>query len=149
MVSGLPTAKIRNRLVQMATNQGLAVIAVDPAYSSQWGKEHWLAPLQQISSETSGHHAAALVIGRRGLGHRARRRERCDSTRPEDREESATNSAVRDVASRLRKPVNREARGQLQVQRKTQRAKRSTTGDQVVEDRSRPPTTQDSVPLRV
>jgi len=43
-----------------------------PAYTSKWGAEHWLAALQQFSTETNGHHAAALVIGRRGLGHRAR-----------------------------------------------------------------------------
>jgi len=33
LVSGLPTARFRDRLVQMAANAGLAVIAVDPAYT--------------------------------------------------------------------------------------------------------------------
>ena len=47
MVSGIPTAKFRDRLVQMTANAGLAVIAVDPAYTSRWGAEHWLAPLRQ------------------------------------------------------------------------------------------------------
>ena len=42
LVSGLPTARFRDRLVQMAANAGLAVIAVDPAYTSRWGAEHWL-----------------------------------------------------------------------------------------------------------
>lgn len=46
LVSGIPTGRFRDRLVQMATNAGLAVIAVDPAYTSRWGREHWLAPLQ-------------------------------------------------------------------------------------------------------
>jgi len=78
LVAGLPTGKFRDRLVQMAANNGVAVIAVDPAYTSRWGAEHWLEHLGQISPEASGHHAAALVIGRRGLGHRARRRERCE-----------------------------------------------------------------------
>jgi hypothetical protein len=79
LVAGMPTAKFRDRLVQMVTNTGLSVVAVDPAYTSRWGAEHWLAPLRNISREASGHHAAALVIGRRGLAQRARRRERSDS----------------------------------------------------------------------
>jgi hypothetical protein len=149
LVAGLPTAKFRERLVQMATNQGLVLIAVDPAYTSKWGAEHWLVPLQQISTGASRHHAAALVIGRRGLGHRARRRERCDSTRAAHREERATNSAVRGVASPSRKPVDREADGLLHPQRKTRSAKRTTTGDQVAEDRSWPSAGQDSVLLSV
>jgi hypothetical protein len=75
LVAGIPTARFRDRLTQMTRNAGLWVIAVDPAYTSQWGREHWLAPLrEQASPITSGHHAAALVIGRRAHGHRARRR---------------------------------------------------------------------------
>jgi transposase len=144
LVSGLPTAKFRDRLAQMATNQGLAVIAVDAASTSKWGAEHWLVPLQRISTDASGHHAAALVIGRRGLGHRARRRGRCDSTRAEHREERATNSSVSPVAKPLRRPTDREAKGQLLQQQKTQTAKRTTTGDQVIQDRSGPPTWQDA-----
>ena len=80
LVAGIPTARFRDRLVQMSTNKGLAVVAVDPAYTSCWGAEHWLGTLQRISPAASGHHAAALVIGRRGLGQRARRRERCART---------------------------------------------------------------------
>jgi hypothetical protein len=76
LVSGIPTGKFRDHLVQMTSNAGLAVIAVDPAYTSRWGREHWLAPLQDQFHPVlaSGHHAAAVVIGRRALGHRARRR---------------------------------------------------------------------------
>ena len=72
----LPTGRFRDRLVQMAANAGLSVIAVDPAYTSRWGAEHWLGPLRERVSPVpaSGHHAAAVVIGRRALGHRARRR---------------------------------------------------------------------------
>jgi hypothetical protein len=36
---GIPTGKFRNRLVQMAHNAGLPVIAVDPAYTSRWGPD--------------------------------------------------------------------------------------------------------------
>ena len=149
LVSGLPTAQFRDRLVQMATNQRVAVIAVDPAYTSKWGAEHWLVPLTQISTDASGHHAAALVIGDAGLGHRARRRERRDSTRAARREERAADSAVQGVATPIRKPVDRVARGQLQQQRKTRPAERRATGDQVAEDRSWPPAGHDSVLLSV
>lgn len=74
LTGSIPTARFRDRLTQMAYNQGLRVIAVDPAYTSQWGRQHWLAPLRdQVSPVTTGHHAAAVVIGRRAHGHRARR----------------------------------------------------------------------------
>ena len=46
LVSGIPAGRFRDRLTQMTPNAGLAVIAVDPAYTSRWGREHWLAPLQ-------------------------------------------------------------------------------------------------------
>ena len=74
LVSGIPTGKLRDRLVQMTANAGLSVIVVDPAYTSRWGAEHWLGPLREHHPKATGHHAAALVTGRRGLGHRARRR---------------------------------------------------------------------------
>src|SRR5271163_945080 len=70
-----------DRLSQMAYNAGIAVIAVDAAYTSRWGAQHWLARLQR-HHQTTGHHAAALVIGRRGLGHRARRRVTRNHTAP-------------------------------------------------------------------
>jgi hypothetical protein len=111
--------KLPAGLAQMATNRHLSVVAVDPAYTSQWGAEHWLSALRQLSSDASGHHGAALVIGRRGLGQRARRRGWCDSTRPEDRQERATNSAVRPTPDHPgltehhhRKPGSHQARGQ-------------------------------------
>jgi IS605 OrfB family transposase len=60
-VAGIPTGKFRRRLVEMATNTGLAVVAVDPAYTSRWGAQHWLGALQQqCSSGVTGHHAAAV-----------------------------------------------------------------------------------------
>lgn len=136
LVAGLPTAKFRERLIQMATNAGLFVVAVDPAYTSKWGAQHWLAPLKQASPQANGHHAAALVIGRRGLGHRARRRERCDSTRPEDREERAADSAVHGIATPVREPVDREAQERPHPRRKTRAAERNTTGEQGGKDRS-------------
>jgi hypothetical protein len=76
MIAGLPTGRFRDRLTQMTANAGLHVIAVDPAYTSRWAAEHWLGPLrdQHQDQVTTGHHAAAVVIGRRAHGHRARRR---------------------------------------------------------------------------
>jgi hypothetical protein len=76
-VAGIPTKRFRDRLLQMCANQGIWVVAVDPAYTSGWSHQHWHAPLA-IQSKTpaavTGHHAAAVVIGRRSLGFRARRR---------------------------------------------------------------------------
>jgi len=84
LVSGIPTGRLRDRLTQMASNAGLSVIVIDPAYTSRWGAEHWLRPLREHHSKATGHHAAALVIGRRGLGHRARRRATGNQTAPEE-----------------------------------------------------------------
>jgi hypothetical protein len=73
-VAGIPTAKFRDRLAAMAATTGLAVIAVDPAYTSRWGKQHWLPALSASDPTIDSHRAAAVVIGRRSLGHRARRK---------------------------------------------------------------------------
>ncbi|MER5760859.1 hypothetical protein [Streptomyces sp. NPDC002082] len=75
-VAGLPTARFRDRLAGMAHHAGLVVVAVDPAYTSRWGAQHWKQPLQQQSKTAiaTGHHAAAVAIGRRALGHGIRRR---------------------------------------------------------------------------
>jgi hypothetical protein len=76
IITGIPTGRFRDRLTQMAHNQGLWVVAADPAYTSRWGGQYWQAPLQRRHSTTivTRHHAASVVIGRRALGHRARRR---------------------------------------------------------------------------
>ena len=59
----------------MAHNAGIAITAVDPAYTTQWGRKHWLACLNESRrTPRSGHHAAAVVIGRRALGLTAKRR---------------------------------------------------------------------------
>ncbi|WP_234330314.1 hypothetical protein [Streptomyces acidiscabies] len=74
-VTGIPTARFRERLRGMAYHQGLVVIAVDPAYTSVWGDRHWRKPLQrQSKTSVTRHHGASVAIGRRGLGHRIRRR---------------------------------------------------------------------------
>ncbi len=74
-VAGIPTARFRDRLTAMATRRGIAVIGVDPAYTSKWGDQHWRQPLQQQTSDpVTRHHGAAAAIGRRGLGKPIRRR---------------------------------------------------------------------------
>ena len=133
----------------MAANNGVAVIAVDPAYTSRWGAEHWLDPLGQISPEASGHHAAALVIGRRGLGHRARRRERCDSTRAVHRDERAADSVVSGDRRPHTEPEDREAGGQPRSRQRTLPGERAPSGDEATEDRSWSPAGQESVLLSV
>lgn len=150
-VAGIPTAGFRGRLTQMAATADLWVVAVDPAYTSRWGAEHWLAPLQhQFSPTASGHHAAAVVVGRRGLGQRARRRGRCDPTSAEHGQGRATHSAVRPTATpagavltepHTRNPGNRGARGQPHQRHKTRPADRpppATRRPRTVRSRPKP-----------
>jgi hypothetical protein len=146
MVAGIPTAKLRDRLTQMASNAGLSVIVIDPAYTSRWSAVHWLPLLREQHPETTGHHAAALVIGRRGLGYRARTRVNGNRTAPAD--------AMRPARTRTRKPPaarpsNRKPaapRGPRQPPGdKTGPPHRTTAGNQATQDRSGPPTGQYSL----
>jgi len=76
-IAGIPTRKFRDLLVGMAANADVWVVAVDPGWTSKWGRRYWQAPLGEetkASSTVTRHHAAAVVIGRRGLGFGARRR---------------------------------------------------------------------------
>ncbi|MBV8291104.1 MAG: hypothetical protein JOY55_04675 [Mycobacterium sp.] len=76
-IAGIPTARFRTRLIGMAARRGIAVIGVNPAYTSRWGAQHWWKPLQQQTSDPvaiTRHHGAAVAIGRRGLGLAIRRR---------------------------------------------------------------------------
>ena len=74
LISGMPTGKLRARLVSMAAELGIAIVAVDPAYTSKWGAQHWQKPLTSKNRKTTRHDAAAVAIGRRALGHPIRRR---------------------------------------------------------------------------
>jgi hypothetical protein len=140
LVAGIPTGRFRDRLAQMTANADLAVVVVDPAYSSRWGTQHWLAPLREHHPQLTGHHAAALMLGRRGLGHRAGNRATGNRAAPED--------AARPAQARPRKPpvagtAKRKPaapRGTRQPQRgKTGMPPRTTAGNQAPEDRSRVP----------
>jgi IS605 OrfB family transposase len=74
LISRFPTAKLRARLVSMAAEQDIAIVAVDPAYTSRWGAQHWQQPLTTTTRRISRHDAASIAIGRRALGHPIRRR---------------------------------------------------------------------------
>jgi hypothetical protein len=150
LVAGIPTGRLRDRLAQMATNTGLAVVAVDPAYTSRWGAKHWLDPLrEQHFLATTVHHAAAVVIGRRGLGYRARRRR--GVTVGDQRIVSGelparpcpsvlAQAGVAEAPHREPGSGSRKARGRPPPRRqKTQRADRHPPGTQVAQDRSGPP----------
>jgi hypothetical protein len=89
-VAGLPTAVLRNRLCAQAHRHEIRLYAVNPAYSSARGDQHWRAPYQNVTR----HQAAATVIGRRAQGFTARRRKGVTRTRPEDRGVRATNQAA-------------------------------------------------------
>jgi IS605 OrfB family transposase len=88
-VVGIPTAVFRNRLTGQASRHGIRLLAVNPAYTSAWGDQHWRKPYENVTR----HEAAATVIGRRAQGHKAQRREGVTRTRPEDRVVRATNQA--------------------------------------------------------
>ncbi len=72
LISGIPTGKLKARLVSMAAEHGLSVVAVDPAYTSMWGAQHWQKPLPTPHRKMSRHDAAGIAIGRRALGHPVR-----------------------------------------------------------------------------
>ncbi|WP_123977491.1 IS200/IS605 family element transposase accessory protein TnpB [Streptomyces sp. Ag109_O5-1] len=74
LISGMPVSRLRARLVSMTAELGIPVIAVDPAYTSRWGAQHWQKPLTGKTRKTTRHDAAAVAIGRRALGHPIRRR---------------------------------------------------------------------------
>ncbi|MFE7240036.1 IS200/IS605 family accessory protein TnpB-related protein [Streptomyces sp. NPDC057580] len=91
LISGIPTGRLKARLVSMAAEQGLAIVAVDPAYTSRWGGQHWQKPLATSHRTMSRHDAAGIAIGRRALGHPVRRR---TAPPPHDRSDRAGHRTV-------------------------------------------------------
>jgi IS605 OrfB family transposase len=91
-VAGIPTAVFRNRLAAQTRRHGIGLYAVNPAYTSAWGNQHWRSPYENVTR----HQAAATVIGRRAQGFTARRRKGVTRTRPEDRVVRATDQATPD-----------------------------------------------------
>ncbi|WSQ15402.1 transposase [Streptomyces sp. NBC_01231] len=74
LLSRFPTAKLKARLLSMAAEQDIAIVAVDPAYTSRWGAQHWQRPLTTPRRRPSRHDAASIAVGRRALGYPIRRR---------------------------------------------------------------------------
>jgi hypothetical protein len=141
IVAGMPTRAFRDLLVGMAANHGLWVIAVDPAWTSVWGRRYWQAPLNQSTKRSitvSGHHAAAVVIGRRGLGLGARRR---PGVPGHDRRIVAGEPPARPDFRRsgCEGPGPPGGQRAAAAPRKTRQAERNRSGNQVVQDRSGPP----------
>jgi hypothetical protein len=91
LVSGMPVARLRARLVSMAAQLNIPVVAVDPAYTSRWGAQHWQQPLTSRTRKVTRHDAAAVAIGRRALGHPVRRR---TAPPPHDRSDRAGHRTV-------------------------------------------------------
>ncbi|MEU1516617.1 IS200/IS605 family accessory protein TnpB-related protein [Streptomyces sp. NPDC005811] len=91
LISGMPTGRLRARLTSMADATGIAVIAVDPAYTSRWGAQHWQKPLTTTTRKTTRHDAATVAIGRRAQGHPIRRR---TAPPPHDRSDRAGHRTV-------------------------------------------------------
>ncbi|MEU0088219.1 hypothetical protein [Streptomyces sp. NPDC006274] len=84
LISGMPTGRLRARLASMADATGIAIIAVDPAYTSKWGAQHWQKPMVGPHRKTSRHDAASTAIGRRAQGHPIRRRTTPPRAHPSD-----------------------------------------------------------------
>ncbi|MFE7392829.1 IS200/IS605 family accessory protein TnpB-related protein [Streptomyces sp. NPDC057582] len=91
LVSGIPTGKLKARLMSMAAEHGLSIVAVDPAYTTLWGAQHWQKPLATPHRKMSRHDAAGIAIGRRALGHPIRRR---TAPPPHDRSDRAGHRTV-------------------------------------------------------
>ena len=91
LISGLPTGKLRARLVSMAAELGITLVAVDPAYTSRFGAQHRQKPLTTQTRKATRHQAAAVAIGRRALGHPIRRR---TAPPPHDRSDRAGHRTV-------------------------------------------------------
>jgi hypothetical protein len=131
----------RGRLAQMAANRGLWVVAVDPAYTSKWVGQHWQAPLNQQTPPdvtVTRHQAAAVVIGRRSLGHGARRRP--GMTDPHQRMGPGELPARPDTKpAAAREGEHREAHRRRRGPYQTGRAQRARSPDQATQDRSGPP----------
>ena len=109
----------------------------------------WLAPLRRHHPELTGHHAAALVIGRRGLGLRARRRAPGNLPAPEDaaaparaKSTQARSGTHPKTGTQTRRPATRTDPRQPPGT-KTGTPRRTTAGDQATQDRSGPPARQD------
>lgn len=145
LISGMPTGKLRARLLAMATEAGISVIAVDPAYTSKWGAQHWQKPLVATHPQTTRHHAASVAIGRRALGHRIRRR--TAPPRPHQSDVTGHRTVQADTGTRRCEETRQPDTGT--PTRSTPPAGQKNAGNQATQHRSGPPTKRNSLPLSV
>ncbi|WP_445528751.1 IS200/IS605 family accessory protein TnpB-related protein [Streptomyces cyslabdanicus] len=148
LISGMPTARLRARLVSMAAELSVAVVAVDPAYTSRWGTQHWQQPLTTTTRKPTRHDAAAVAIGRRALGCPIRRR---TAPPPHDRSDRVRH---RTVQARPDTPGREEPRPRIPGPRTRSAGagRGAKAGDQCAHNRSGHTTEheswhQDSLPL--
>jgi IS605 OrfB family transposase len=145
IISGIPTARLRARLLAMAREAGISVIAVDPAYTSKWGAQHWHKPLRRTHPQSTRHHAASVAIGRRALGHTIRRRVAPPPPHQSDGMGHRTTQAESDIreCETTRHPDAGPRTRSVRPPGAT------NAGSQATQHRSGPPTGQNSVPLSV
>jgi IS605 OrfB family transposase len=98
LISGFPTTAFRSRLVSMAATAGIAVISVDPRYTSVVGGRDWTPALHRPHRPATRHSGAAVAIGRRGQGlplraHRTTRKAAAARPVPHQRVEDAPTRA--------------------------------------------------------
>ncbi|MFJ2730824.1 IS200/IS605 family accessory protein TnpB-related protein [Streptomyces sp. NPDC087317] len=148
LISGMPTARLRARLVSMAAELGVPVVAVDPAYTSRWGAQHWQKSLTTKNRKPARHDAAAVAIGRRALGCPIRRR---TAPPPPHRSDAVGH---RTVQARPGNPGREGPRPRIPGPRtrSVPPGRGAKAGDQCVHNRSghtaeHEPWTQDSLPL--
>ncbi|KAA6218766.1 transposase [Streptomyces filamentosus] len=148
-VANLSYARLMSRLVVMAHRAGLAVIAVDPAYSSRWGAQHWRRSTGTTRRKTSRHEASAVVIGRRGQGLGARRRAEKAVSRGKTEEAGRVRVETRRRAgTEIHRPAAYDEPGPLRAPRTADRPedgardaprRRTPTAVQAAQDRSGQP----------
>jgi hypothetical protein len=150
LVAGIPTRQFRDRLTQMAANRGIAVVAMDPAWSSIWGQAYWQRPLQARypTRPISRHHAACVVLGRRALGLLARRRPGVPASHrrmeaagrlPAGAESYRPGRAEVGVRAGHDPPATRPGSSPKDKERKTGSGDRTRVHVQVAQDRPVPP----------
>ncbi|MFF2143715.1 IS200/IS605 family accessory protein TnpB-related protein [Kitasatospora sp. NPDC058190] len=148
LISGLPTGKLRARLVSMAAELDMVIVAVDPAYTSRWGAQHWQKPFTTPTRKTTRHDSAAVAIGRRALGHPIRRRTTPPHDDRSDRRGHRTVQAPSGIRGReeTRRPVTDRSR-ELRARTGTTRTRATSAPKTVRDARSAGTWVQDSLLL--
>ncbi|TDC84753.1 transposase, partial [Actinomadura sp. 7K507] len=151
LISGFPTGKLRARLVSMAAEIGLSIVAVDPAYTSRWGAQHWRKPLSTSKRPMTRHDAASVAIGRRALGHPIRRRTTPPRTHQSDGYGHRTVQAGSGVRARegTRPPVTERAHDARPRTGTPQRTRATSASNTVRDTRSTGTWVQDPLLITV